>query len=292
MKKLQTIIALTIILTSCNLLTSEIDGEKVNFDENTHQYTLKEDGSKVTGTVVIYDVDPKTSEKYKHILREVKDSKRLTGKEYYSNGKLYAQYSFDENGLQTGTINFYSENGKLNEVAVFKNGKRNGISKRYFDNGNQAMEVQFENGLKIKEYIFDESGKKIIPAIDKLELVTYQTGFYEYTNMNSYQVLYQPMVIMKWKNISNEPVTETIEMEGVFISEGEEWAKASNYFQIESEAPLQPQLSRQSVLQSSVGYKNYNGISNSIVSCQILINKQIYKTVKIKNDLLRSNRIQ
>ena len=125
-------------------------------------------------------------------------------------------------------------------------------------------------------------------------MVEYKTGFYEHRNYNYGQILYQPMVIMKWKNISNEPVTERIEIEGVFIDnkKEEEWSKGSDYFQSSSGTPLQVGLSRQSSLQSSVGWTSYNAISGSDVSCQIFINKQLYRTVKINNVHLTSNRIQ
>jgi hypothetical protein len=282
-------------MTSCNLLNSEIDGETVNINDSTKIYTYKDNGEKVTGTVIFYELDPKSTKSFKKSLREVKDGKRINkGYEYYPNGAILTEVTYDNNGLESGTIKHYFENGQIAATIEYKNNKPNGISKIYNKSGIQTKEILFEDGTKVKEYEFDETGNKIIPAIEKLELIEYETGFYEYRDYNSYQLLYQPMVIMKWKNISSEQISEKIQMEAIFIDneKGEEWSKASDYFQGYSDAPLQPGLSRQSSLQSSVGYTNAYGIYNADISCQIIINKQLYKTIKIKNDFLSSNRIQ
>ena len=289
------LIGIALLMNGCNLINSDIDGEKVNVNDSTKVYTFKDNGEKVTGTVVFYELNPKTANKFKKSLRELKEGKRVNkGYEYYPSGSINAELPFDNNGLITGTVKYFYENGQLGATVEFKDNKENGLSKEYNDKGIQSKEIVFESGIKIKEYDFDESGKKIIPAIEKLELVEYKTGFYEYRDFNSYQLLYQPMVIMKWKNISTEPITEKIEMEAIFIDnkKEEEWSKASDYFQGYSDAPLQVGISRQSSLQSSVGYTSTYGIYNADISCQIIINKQLYKTIKIKNDFLTSNRIQ
>jgi len=56
-------ILLCVLQSSCNLLNSEIDGEKVNVDDSTKIYTYKDDGKKVTGTVTFYELNPLTSKK-------------------------------------------------------------------------------------------------------------------------------------------------------------------------------------------------------------------------------------
>ena len=295
MRKTLAILGLAFSMTACNLINSDIDGEKVNVDDSTKVYTFKDDNKKVTGTVIFYELDPKTTKKYKKSLREVKEGKRVNkGFDYYPNGSINAEFPYDNNGLITGTVKYFYENGQLGATIEFKDNKENGISKEFKDDGVQTKEIVYEAGAKLKEYDFDESGKKIIPAIERLELITYKTGFFEYVDYNSNQLLYQPMVIMKWKNKSDQPITETIEIEGVFInnSKEEEMAKASDYFQGYSDAPLQPNLSRQGVLQSSVGFTNASGIYGANISCQIIINKQLFKTVKISNNFLTTNRIQ
>ncbi|MEI8270112.1 MAG: hypothetical protein WCG45_01970 [bacterium] len=295
MKKILTIIALAFSISGCHLFRSTINGEKINVDQNTYLYTFKENGQKVTGTVIFYELDPKTGKKYKKSFREVIEGKRANiGYDYYPSGSIVVECPFDGNGLITGTVKYYYESGQLSGTAEFKDNKTNGTAKGYNKQGIQDNETIFEAGIKIKEYDFDENGKKIIPAIEKLELVEYKTGFYEYVNYNNNQILYQPILIMKWKNISSEPISKEIKMEALFIDNknGEEWSQTSSYFQGYSDAPLQVGLSRQLSLQSSVGYKSAYGIENAEISCQIIINKLLYKTVKIQNVFLNSNIIQ
>jgi hypothetical protein len=127
--------------------------------------------------------------------------------------------------------------------------------------------------------------------LKRIKLVEYKTGYYEYKDVNALQVLYQPMIIMKWKNISNAPIEESVEVKGVFISKGEEWGTDFSYLQSSSDAPLQPSIIRQCYINSNVGYTSVYSIYDSDISCQIYINDQLYQTFKIKNQHLTSNRI-
>ena len=213
MRKILAILGLAFSMTACNLINSEIDGEKVNVDDSTKVYTFKDDNKRVTGTVIFYELDPKTAKKFKQSLREVKDGKRIKkGYDYFPSGSIGAEYPYDANGLIAGTVKYFYENGQVYSTVEFKDNKEQGISKEFREDGTQAKEIVFELGKKIKEYDFDDNGKKIIPAIERLELIKYETGFYEFKDFNSYQLLYQPMVIMKWKNISDEPLSEKIEV--------------------------------------------------------------------------------
>lgn len=294
MKKLKKILLL-LSLTSCSFFNTEINGDKVIVNETTKEYTFKENNKKVTGTVVFYELDPKTSKKFKQSVREVVDGKRVNkGFDYYPSGSIEMEYQFDKNGLITGLLKSYYENSQIWATREYEDNKEDGVSKEFREDGTQSKETEFKNGVKIKEYEFDESGKKLIPANEKLELVSYETGFYEFRNSDNYQLLFQPMVILKWKNISNEPISEAIKMEVVFIdnSKSEEWSKDSNYFQGYSDAPIQIGISKQISFQSSVGFQSSYAISIADISCQIFINKQLFKSIKIKNDFLTSNRIQ
>ncbi len=279
-------------LLSCNSKRAEIDGDLVNVNDSTYVYTYKSDSSKVTGIVIFYEMDTLTGKKYKSALREVKDGNRINkGFQFYPDGNVQWEYYY-ENGLQNGTAKMYYENGKLEAELNYKSNKVNGVENDYNENGIQSQEFIFEDGQIIRQYDFDNNGKKIIPAVDKLSLLQYETGFYEYRDLNSLQLLYQPMVIMKLKNISDQPLTEEIQIDGVFISKGEEWSKSTKYFQGFSDLPLDPGLSRQTNLSSSVGFTSYYGISKADIYCNILVNRQQYERLKIEDKLLSSNRIQ
>jgi hypothetical protein len=290
-------IALVIILLvvfSCDLPLFNINGEKVSVDPNTHIYTFKDNGKPVTGMVIFYEVDSKTGKEYKKRWREIKDGKRINkGFEYYPSGSVESTYSFDKDGLLSGTTFNYFENGSLSFTAECIKNVRQGITKVYDEKGIQTKELIFDNDKVLKEYDFDNNGNKIIPSIEKLELLDVKSGFYESINMNVNQRLYLPIVILKFKNISNDPLTEYIEIEGLFIdnSKSEEFSNTSTYFQ-GTTGPLQPGLSRQCLLKSSVGYTSPFGTYNSDISCKILINKQLFRTIKIGAEILESNRMQ
>ena len=130
--------------------------------------------------------------------------------------------------------------------------------------------------------------------LDKLELlgleqIECKTGFYI-----AYSSSCTPIVIMKWKNFSNSSISRTIMVKGVFIDnkKGEELSKWSHYFQSYSDAPLQSGLSRQFYLKSWVSYSSVKVLVDADISCQIYINDQLYKTIKIENKELYSDRIQ
>ena len=283
-------IVVGVTLTSCG--SDIIDGE--NVEETTGVLTYKKNGKLVSGTVVFYKLDKTTTKKYKEVVIEVKEGNRINkGYFYYSSGAVAAEYPYDENGLITGIVKYFFENGRLETTSEYKENKLNGITKEYNIVGNQTKEIIYEAGEKIKEYEFKD-GKKVIPAIEKLELLQYKTGFYRYQSFDRNQVLYQPIVIMKWKNISNDPLTEVVKIEGVFIdnNKDEELSRSLDYFQGYTDSPLQSGLSRQSYIQSDVGYVDSWSIRKANMSCQIFINGTLYKTVKIKNEHLLSNRIQ
>lgn len=283
-------------IIGCNSLEKEVDSETVKIEDFTKVFTYKKNGEKVTGKVLFYEIDPNSSKKFKQAERTVKDGKRVgIGFDYFPNGKISAIYKYDSAGFITGIVKEYYDNGNLYAETEYKKNFEDGIRKEYSSGaGIQIKEIVFKSGKKLQEYDFNDNGEKIIPAIEQLELVTYKTGFYEYVNYNNNEILYQPMVILKWKNKTASPLTENIEIEGVFInnSKNEEMDLASVYFQGYSDSPLQANLSRQCVLQSSVGYTSPAGIYRANISCQILINQQLYKTIKISNSFLNTNRIQ
>lgn len=136
------------------------------------------------------------------------------------------------------------------------------------------------------------SQQQIYSVLDSLELVDYETGYYEYININSNILLYQPQIILKFKNKSSIPIKGNVEISAIFIKGDEEWSNESSYFQSKyTDEPLQPGLARQTALQSSVGWTNFMAIRNSNVSVRILMNGILYKTFPIDNILMTSNRI-
>ncbi len=291
MKKTIVLLSLVALSISCNLTTKSIDRKDTMSDPTTKLITFTANGELVTGTVLDYGTDDKEM-KYIKSKIVVKDG-RIVDKGYgfHANGKIATEYIF-KNGEIDSIARFFYSDGTIGKLENYKNGIKEGVAKEFREDGTQSKEIIYKEGKIINSYDYDSNGIKILPIIERLTLLEITTGFYEYKDLNSYQVLYQPIVLMRWKNNSDNALKEQITIDGVFISKGEEWAKATDYFQGYSDSPLQPGLARQAVLQSSVGYTDYYSIGYANVSCQIFINDKLYKTVKIANKYVSSNRMQ
>lgn len=288
-----------------------IDMDNVTKDSLTGLFVFKNNGEKVTGTVVHKHWDESVIEDSVILKVIIENGVAKQINDYYLNGSLYKKYSNNKRKIER-----YSRAGKLLETIFLNRNNQDSIRYSHTSNGSISMIViidrekkekivkDFENDLQsketiynendevIKSYDFDEYGHKILKDIDKLELLKYQTGFYRYADYNKDQVLYQPMVLMKWKNISDEALTKDIKITGVFISGSEEWSTDDSYFQTSYGTPLQSGLARQANVTSSVGFTSPAGINGANIKCQIYINNQLYKTIKIQNKLLHTNRIQ
>lgn len=72
---------------------------------------------------------------------EYKEFKYSTLREerYYQNGKL------------EGTTKIYYDNGKIMEEGAYKNGTRDGLSKWYDQEGNVTIEYEYKNGQLVKK---------------------------------------------------------------------------------------------------------------------------------------------
>ena len=128
------------------------------------------------------------------------------------------------------------------------------------------------------------------PPVEGLELIDFKTGFIEYRNINNNELLYQPAVLLKLKNIRKEEFPENVRFLATFISNGEEWATATANFRGPADTPLQPGIVRQLRLQCSVGYKSHLSVPKADVRCVIYADDKKFKEVKIDSRILPSNR--
>ncbi|MCB4792156.1 MAG: hypothetical protein LHV68_09740 [Elusimicrobia bacterium] len=283
MKKISFLIIVSLLsFFACN---RNINPEKIHSDEKTSTYTYKDSGKLVTGTVLYYETDKETRKRYKDEVVAIKNGLRVSVCKYFPNGKVSNEWSFKD-GLVDGVAKAYWEDGKLSALTEWKNDELNGVSKSYRQNGEQEKEEVFANGELIQEYLFDENGNKIIPPIEKIELVAIATGFYPYYG----QLPYTPIVIMKFKNIDKIPFTEKIKFTATFISNGEELGNDVEYFG--GAAPLQPGIMKQISLQCNRGYNNHAVVLEANVECLIYADNKKYKSIKIETKVLNSSLIQ
>ncbi|WP_099293782.1 toxin-antitoxin system YwqK family antitoxin [Butyricimonas sp. Marseille-P3923] len=283
-----------IMLDSTNIYVFKNSQEKVTGILKTQIQEFFHDDEIIRETIirngVAYNVIDYSKE---HVLIGECDLKhgKLEGeyRMYYPSRKIKAKFYLKDDKLN-GLFQSYDKYNGLETEMNYKDGVLDGVAK-YYSNGKQTKEILYENGKEVKSYKFDVNGNKIVPIIECLELIQYKTGYYEYVDNRHNQILYQPMIILKFKNITDKPLKEEITITGIFTSNDEEWSNESYYFQRTWETPLQPNISRQLSVKSDVGWKNPAGVGQANIKCKILINGNVYKTIKIANKFLYSNRL-
>ena len=79
-----------------------------------------------------------------------------------SSGRIMETYE-NRNGLENGLVKIYKKkSGKIDQILEYVDGKRNGIYKCYFDNGQIEIMGQFKNDTNISyTYFFNENGDTI-----------------------------------------------------------------------------------------------------------------------------------
>lgn len=256
--------------------------------DSTDVWTLRKNGKKVNGIVERHT---------KHFLLNRPCVQRIdvvggidVGFKDYIDDECIGSAEYADNG-ETGT--YYGEQGYNTYTVALKDGIPDGICEVFDSDGKQIREIVFEKGELVKTYEFDSEGDKIIPIEERLELVAYDTGFYESVNYNRNEVLYCPIVIMKFKNISDSPIKDGYDkINATFLSENEVWDSGFTYLIGLGDPPMSPGIMRQFHIESSVGYLSYNAIGNANIVCQLFINDKPFKTIRVENKVVRTNRIQ
>jgi antitoxin component YwqK of YwqJK toxin-antitoxin module len=86
-----------------------------------------------------------------------------TWKNYFPDGKLLEQYSFNKTGLKEGAWKQYYNSGTIKLSSVYQSGKLQGKAFYYYPDGSLLMQGSFKNDLKVGEWLsFNETGKKAI----------------------------------------------------------------------------------------------------------------------------------
>jgi hypothetical protein len=141
-----------------------------------------------------------------------------------------------------------------------------------------------ERRRKTEEY---EAQKEVIKKpFEKLKLVTMKTGYYENVNLNNAQVIYQPIVIMKWKNISDEPFKDAMKIRVLFIQGDEEINNSEVSFVSYGDSPLEVGLNRQCYVKSDVGYTNSYAISDSKIKARIFFDGELNQEIDIDKEII------
>jgi len=163
---------------------------------------------------------------------------------YWDDGTKMAVGNYVNQNIKDSIWNYYATDGVLIMQEIYKNGKKNGISKKFWRNGKTSQEVPFENDIingAYREYY--ESGQKLIETL-------YKKGkndglFYRYYESNRVAIKgYYKNNVMdgKWQYFDNEGklIQEIIYKDGKPINEKEineqfknqikEWEKNKGQF--------------------------------------------------------------
>jgi antitoxin component YwqK of YwqJK toxin-antitoxin module len=103
---------------------------------------------------------PKTEVTYK-----VKGDKRIKYlvETYYPNGNKESESYFDEEGKRHGIFKFWYENGNPWSETEFKHGIKDGINRAYYKEGGKRFEGQFKNDKRAGIwYFWDKKGNQVL----------------------------------------------------------------------------------------------------------------------------------
>ena len=281
------VLCLSVILTdSCSHSLKIYSPEEIQTD-STGVRILRKNGKRVNGIVE----QQTTNFLNEAIVRHTKfvDGIGVEIRDYIDD-ECVGHIEYTNNQISGTYYGKYEDNSYTMSM---KDGMADGPCKLFGPNGKQIYEIIFEDGNRIKTYDFDSNGNKIIPIDEQIDLIAYRTGFYERIDARYNEVLYCPIVIMKFKNISDTPIdnSERVKITATFINKDEEWSTDNTYLIGYSDSPLSPGISRQCYVMSSVGYTSYYSINQANISCQLSINDKPFKTIKIANEFRSSNRM-
>lgn len=86
-------------------------------------------------------------------------------KRFHPNGKLAQEFTFEDNGRRTGVQRYYYENGQLELEVNVVQGLEEGLMRRFYPNGDLMEEKELSNGVVKKETIRKYPPKSATPAI-------------------------------------------------------------------------------------------------------------------------------
>ena len=217
---------------------------------------------------------------------------------------------FNQNGIISETVNYrnnirngestsFHSNGRIMHVETFENDILISRIEYNFSTGRPFREFIYKNGLLVEEReIRDQSVARndTIPVslANRLNLVEFRTGYIETIDvLGGGQSIFTPIVIMRWRNISDNSISETVRIRGLFIDNknNEELNTSLAFLQGPTDLPLQKNITRQLDVRSSFGFVHRAGALSGDISCQIYINDIFIRSVRIDNIILQTNRL-
>jgi hypothetical protein len=117
-----------------------------------------------------------------------------------------------------------------------------------------------------------------------VRLTDYSTGWGVYTGSQ----LFTPQLTLKFKNIRDTPISETLKIQVDFIdtSKDEVFGEDVHFLISSGDTPLQPSYTKTAYINSNVGYRRYFSswelVSLPSITADVYINDKLYRKISVK----------
>lgn len=256
------------------------EGKKVRID-STGFYTYAKNGLPVTGKVLFEVFDEQRNEPYVSRTRQVVEGRAISGELIFWNNWLMAEcreaeYRYDERGAITHTLEYLGKE----TIEYFAQNPDSVIQKSRDYKGTLLKQVISVGDSVVSEW-------NIEPAFGRLELVLYRTGFYATRDLAATH--YHPIVIAAWKNNSDRPIDQCVEIVGEFANRKAIGWRSSAYHHF-NESPWMPGQIKVVTLKLDRDYYVLELSNKAKTACHIFIDGQFYRTIEVENALLSSKK--
>jgi antitoxin component YwqK of YwqJK toxin-antitoxin module len=129
------------ILVSCGGRSNEISWKKVNFQDNYRRAFNASDKSPISGVVIFKDSTGKISTELKY------ENGIIEFVRIWSDSSLFLEANY-KNGKENGLWKRWYSEKKIQSEKYFKNGLKDSIWKSWYPNGKLMYEIQYSNGVE------------------------------------------------------------------------------------------------------------------------------------------------
>ena len=154
-------------------MTNEKDDKQINLAKSIKSLLIFKNiisflDDKIKLDIIIYNKNIQNIlginiENYKKISgKYIKEIRNGKGKEYELDSNILLFEGEYKNGKKNGNGKEYYNNNKLKYEGEYKNGKRNGKGKEYNNKGKLVFEGEYKNGIKIKGIGYNSENRKIL----------------------------------------------------------------------------------------------------------------------------------
>ena len=182
--------------TECNYIKGKLNGLYKNYDVDGKHYS---DHEYRKGDLYSFSFFDKTGEL---IRSDDKKSGTLNYKSYFPNGNMKSEGLYDLKGGSEGEWKYYSKNGVLNNISIYKENLATDKAINYYNNGQEKSTTYYKNDTTIGYYLERNQSGKII-----------EQGWFKKGSIHGIWEYYYPNSVLKQKTYYNKGKYEGQEIE-------------------------------------------------------------------------------